>query len=195
MPYAHTRPFSFGAAPFRSYTMKTLIHLCLLGQLIFAIHLCANEVSDCVIHFDRTNESGDDQEEVTLSGKAAVVLRDRLKEIYETAPIETDEDRSEATEAATDGLGNPLDENEALRYHVTTDMYVSMVYIYDEDSKSREEPISYYISINSHPEGDYIAIAHEDDDNPHKLSYKDALMLRQAGLDLHLDLEFIYGLD
>lgn len=175
--------------------MKTLIHICLLAQLIFAIHLCANEVSDCVIHFNRTNNSGDDTEEVTISGKAAVELRDRLKEIYETTPIETDEDRHETIAKAMEGLGEPLDENGAFRYHIETEMFVTMVFIYDEDTKSREKPISYYITINCHPKGDYIAIVHEDDSDPHKLSYKDVLMLKQAGLDLHLDLEFIYGLE
>lgn len=175
--------------------MKPLIHICLLAQLIFAVHLCANEVSDCIIHFERTNISGDDTEEVMLSGMAAVKLRERLKEIYETTPIETAEDKREAIAAATEGMGELLDENGAFRYHIQTEMFVTMVFIYDEDSKSREEPISYSITINCHPKGDYIAIEHEDDKYPHKLSYKDALMLREAGLDLHLDLEFIYGLE
>lgn len=175
--------------------MKTLIRICLWVQLIFAIHLCANEVSDCVISFDRINNSGDDKEEVTISGMAAVELRDRLKEIYETAPIETDEDKREAIAAAMKDSGELLDENGAFRYHIETDMCVTMVFIHDGDSKGGEEPISYYITINCHPKGDYIAIERDGDHNPHKLSYKDALMLRQAGLDLHLDLEFIYGLE
>ena len=174
--------------------MKIFIYISLLAQLIFAMHLCSNEVSDCVIRFNRLNDSGDDIEEVTISGKAAVELRERLKEIYKTTAVESDEDREEIIKKATHGLGEILDKNGTFRYHIETEMFVTMVFVGDEDRESEEEMVYYYITINCGPKGDYVAMAYVNDDNPHKLSYNDALILKQAGLDLHLDLEHIYEL-